>query len=298
MPAISAYVNSSTSRSHTASRNASGSVSSAACRSSRTVARSRICSGVSSAAGPSPPDAASSTRGLSISTASAPRRGGGSATCSAESCQPRLQVRSRREAVRKPQRLHERVLHQISASAAFRVSRRRWHRAAPETPAPGPQPCLAAHPHGRQPSPIPITRPAHPLFPVSPGAEARHQKGPLAHGDTEPLQWAQISSVRPLLAARCAHCGRQSVSSKIATLAILLGPDSRGDIMTIRRRLGLPTAAALTVLTLATSVAAQTAYIPITGRIRFATTGSSGGRTRPSTSSSTTTPKSSRTSSG
>src|SRR5687767_7934594 len=70
MPAISAYVNSSTSRSHTASRNASGSVSSAACRSSRTVARSRICSGVSSAAGPSPPDTACSTRGLSISTAS------------------------------------------------------------------------------------------------------------------------------------------------------------------------------------------------------------------------------------
>ena len=36
--------------------------------------------------------------------------------------------------------------------------------------------------------------------------------------------------------------------------------------MTIRRRLGLPTAAALAVLTLATSVAAQTAYIPYHGK--------------------------------
>ena len=44
-PAISAYVSSSTSRSHTACRKASGSASSAACRSASSVARVSICSG-------------------------------------------------------------------------------------------------------------------------------------------------------------------------------------------------------------------------------------------------------------
>ena len=43
--AISAYDNSSTSRSHTACRKAGGNASSAACKSASSVARVRICSG-------------------------------------------------------------------------------------------------------------------------------------------------------------------------------------------------------------------------------------------------------------
>src|SRR6185436_18976786 len=68
--AISAYVNSSTSRSQTAWRKASGSSSSAACRSASSVLRIRMRSGVSTGAPPAAPAAACSTCSLSTSTAS------------------------------------------------------------------------------------------------------------------------------------------------------------------------------------------------------------------------------------
>src|SRR5262245_3136061 len=88
----------------------------------------------------------------------------------------------------------------------------------------------------------------------------------------KPQASADTSSVRPLLRRRhYAHCERQSVSSKIATLlpnilySPFRAPDPRGDTMNTRRRLGLAvTIAAVFVLT--ASLAAQTPYIPYFGK--------------------------------
>ncbi len=121
--AISAYVNSSTSRSQTASRKTSGSASSATCRSSRTVARSRICSGVSRAAGPPPSRRGLDARAVNLHRVACRVAPPVPPRVHQDRIQPRLQVRAWREPVRKPQRLDEGVLDQILGVGRFRVSR-------------------------------------------------------------------------------------------------------------------------------------------------------------------------------
>ena len=110
-PAISAYVNSSTSRSHTACRNASGSASSAAWRSASSVARVSSCSGENSssriAGGLLDRLAVDVNRIAPVVPAHVPKR------VVEDREQPRLQVGAALELRRRPERLQVGVLHQV-----------------------------------------------------------------------------------------------------------------------------------------------------------------------------------------